>query len=247
MPDAHNARNARNGIHHVSSAASPADPANDTQPVIVTTTDATGTFVRVNPVCSLPRWSAWPESTDVLCWNCCHGFSTRPVPLPIKYDEHRDTFHVMGNFCSWGCAKAYSRDYGRSIAGRGSHAMAIALLRKRLTGAIEPLVAAPPRVVLTAFGGYMSIEEYRRLTDAAESSWNLTPPRLVTYAQVVYDRKRSEQKRRSSAKTVDLTSQIDLGPSPSSGHAVESLKLKRPKPVKKTSNMLEIALGLVTK
>jgi hypothetical protein len=126
--------------------------------------------------------------------------------------------------------------------------MAIALLRKRLTGHVEPLVAAPPRMVLKAFGGYMAIEEYRRLTDAAESGWNIAPPRLITYAQVVHDRKTSEHQRRSCAKTVDLTSQIDLGPSPSSsGHAVESLKLKRPKPAKKTSNMLEIALGLVTK
>lgn len=238
------------GIDHVPSVSSAApDPEGlpVDVPVIVTTTDATGTFVRVNPICSLPRWTPWPESTDVLCWNCCHGFATRPVPLPIQYDERRDTFHVMGNFCSWGCAKAYSRDYSRSIAGRGAHAMAIALLRKRLTGIIEPLVAAPPRVVLKAFGGYMCIEEYRRLTDAAESAWTLAPPRLITHAQVVHDRKRSEHQRRSRAKTVDLTSQIDFGPSTSTSSAppVESLKLKRPKPVKKSSNMLEIALGLV--
>lgn len=217
-------------------------------PLLVTTTDANGTFVRVNPTCSLPRWETWPATSDVLCWNCCHGFSTRPVPLPVKYDDRRDAFHVMGNFCSWGCAKAYTRDYNRTIHGRGSQAMAIALLRKRLTGSSQPLVAAPPRIVLKAFGGYMTIDEYRHLADAAESSWNLAPPRLITYAQVVHDRKQSEHQRRSRAKTVDLTTQIDLGPSPSSsGHAVESLKLKRPKPAKKTSNMLEIALGLVVK
>lgn len=232
---------------HDARGAQPADQCEPHGPIIVTTTDVTGRFVRVDPVCTLPRWEQWPASTDVLCWNCCHGFDTRPVPLPVKYDELRDTFRVMGNFCSWGCAKAYSRDFTRTISGRGAQAMAISLIRKRITGTATPLVAAPPRVVLKAFGGYMTIDEYRQLSNhPGPSAWNLPPPRLITYAQVVNDRKHGEERRRTRAKKVDLSSQIDLGPS-SSAHAVESLKLKRPKPVKKTTNMLEIALGLVTK
>jgi hypothetical protein len=122
--------------------------------------------------------------------------------------------------------------------------MALSLLKKRLMGKTESIAAAPPRVVLKAFGGYMTIEDYRKAN--LESEWSLPPPRLVTYSQVVHDRKVGEHTRRSLAKNVDLTSQIDLGPR-SSVPVVESLKLKRPKPVKKSSNMLEIALGLVSK
>lgn len=213
-------------------------------PIILTKTDPYGKYVKVEPVCSLPNWEEWPQRTSVLCWNCCHGFSTRPIPLPTKYDELKDTFHVMGNFCSWGCAKAYSRDYGKSISSRGTQAMIIALLRKRLTGKVSSINAAAPRVLLKAFGGYMEIDEYRKSSD--ESSWAVNPPKLVTIAQVVHDRKRGENKKKSNEKTIDLSSQIDLGKE-SNVPAVEFLKLKRPKPVKKTSNMLEIALGLVSK
>jgi hypothetical protein len=179
-----------------------------------------------------------------LCWNCCHGFSTRPLPLPISYDERTDVFRVMGNFCSWACLKAYVRDAGRLVSARGSQAMAISLLRKKLTGKTHVVTAAPPRALLKAFGGYMTIEEYRGAS--TESEWVVPPPRLITHAQVVHDRKVGEHNRRLLAKTVDLSTQIDLG-SRSSVPIVESLKLKRPKPVKKSSNMLEIALGLVSK
>lgn len=216
----------------------------NTPPIIVTKTDANGTFIKVEPKCTLQSWEEWPTTTSILCWNCCHGFSTRPVPLPTKYDERTDVFRVMGNFCSWGCAKAYSRDYGRSISSRGTDAMIITLLRKRLTGKISPVASAAPRVVLKAFGGYMDIDEYRHTSD--ESLWSLPPPRLVTHSQVIHDRKVGEKLSLSRAKTIDLSSQIDLGPA-STSLAIESLKLKRPKPIKKASNMLEIALGLVSK
>lgn len=211
--------------------------------VILVKSNDEGTYVRVNPKCTLPAWETWPEATDILCWNCCHSFSSRPIPLPTKYDEKKDTFHVMGNFCSWACVKAFSRDYGRSLSGRGLQAMTIALLRKRLTGALTPIVAAPPRVVLKAFGGYMDIDEYRRATEC--STWMVPPPRLITQAQVIHDRKRSEQRASSHDKIIDLSSQIDM--SSSSPPVSETLKLKRPKPPKKTSNMLEVALGLVSK
>jgi hypothetical protein len=123
--------------------------------------------------------------------------------------------------------------------------MALALLRKRVTKKSSPIVAAPPRILLKAFGGYMTIEEYRGSHET--SAWSTPPPRLITYAQVIHDRKVGEHQRKIAAHTVDLTSQIDLGKNQSATLQVESLKLKRPKPVKKTSNMLEIALGLVSK
>jgi hypothetical protein len=216
----------------------------DDSPVIIRKSETGGTYVRVDPKCTMPRWEQWPETTSVLCWNCCHGFSTRPIPLAVAYDDTKDAFRVIGNFCSWGCAKAYSRDSIRSMANRGSQAMAMTLLKKRITGKTSPTTCAPPRNLLSVFGGYMSIEEYR--ASAATTEWNLPPPRLVTHSEVVHDRSVCENVRRSLANTVDLSKQIDLS-SRSSVHPVESLKLKRPKPVKKSSNMLEIALGLVSK
>ena len=48
-----------------------------------------GTAVRVS--CEA---ADWPAATDVLCWHCCHAFDGPPLPLPIKYDDRRDVFHV---------------------------------------------------------------------------------------------------------------------------------------------------------
>ena len=125
--------------------------------------------------------------------------------------------------------------------------MALSMFRKKVTGKMSSIDAAPPRVLLKAFGGYMTIEEFRESTK--ESAWVVPPPKLITHAQVVHDRKVGELTRRSLEKPVDLTMQIDLRAMQSNSHipAVESLRLKRPKPVKKSSNMLEIALGLVSK
>lgn len=122
--------------------------------------------------------------------------------------------------------------------------MALAHLHKRATGKLSGITAAPPRALLSCFGGFMSIDEYRKSNETSE--WSTHPPKLVTFAQVVHDRKAGEHRRREAAKPVDLNSQIDLGPS-SAAPRMESLRLKRPKPVKKTTNMLEIALGLVSK
>lgn len=211
-------------------------------PLIFTKTTESGTFVRVVPPTTMPQWNTWPEKTHVLCWNCCHQFSCRPVPFPIEYDDRRDAFKVMGVFCSWACVKAYSRDFMHSMYGRGSHAMNIALLRKRLYGKSSTLSAAPPRAALKAFGGHMEIDEYRKASD--ECIWSTAPPRLITYSQVVHERKICEQTSRSMTNTIDLSSQIDFGSSTAAA-PVETLKLKRPKPVKKANTMLEVALGLV--
>jgi len=120
--------------------------------------------------------------------------------------------------------------------------MALTVLHKRLTGKLTPIVAAPPRIVLKAFGGYMDIDEYRAASK--ESKWSLPPPRMVTAAQVVHERKLGESKRKSSALIQDLSADVDLGPTLST-KPVETFKLRRPKPAKKASNMLEITLGLV--
>lgn len=212
-------------------------------PIIIRKSDTSGTYIRIEPKCTLPHWEQWPETTSILCWHCCHGFSTRPLPLPLSYDAKRNVFQVAGNFCSWGCVKAYNRDYGRSMVNRGTQAMALSIFKKRLTGAYTPIVASPPRMLLRAFGGCMTIEEFR--ASHLESEWSLPPPKMVTHSQIVHDRKTGEHLRRSLEKRVDLSKEIDMGSS--NVPAVESLKLKRPKPVKKSSNMLEIALGLVSK
>ena len=70
------------------------------------------------------------------------------------------------------------------MANRGSQAMALTLLKKRITGKTTTTTPSPPRLLLKAFGGYMTIEEYR--ASHVETEWTLPPPRLITQSQVVH-------------------------------------------------------------
>lgn len=98
----------------------------------------------------------WPEKTDIFCWWCCHSFDTIPIPCPIEYDEIRDRYKVNGVFCSWSCAAAYSVKEHTSLA-------LIYQLKNELCGYSENIVVAPPKHCLKAFGGYMTIKDYRAL------------------------------------------------------------------------------------
>lgn len=175
----------------------------------------------------------YPETTDQLCWHCCHGFDTRPLPMPVKYDDRRDLFHVIGTFCSWECMKAYnlsSRDYRQDV-----NAINVSLFRKRCTGSAGPLRSAPPRSMLQAFGGTMTIDEFR----STNKTYSILPPRMVLYSQVIEERSRphtrSRQRQQDMDTTVDFTNVAVRN---------ETLRLKRPKPLQNTKNLLERTMGI---
>ena len=95
------------------------------------------------------------------CWWCCHPFDGPPRFVPTSYDELRDRYRVTGNFCNWGCVKAfmlYDRVYlNRSVIG------SLNSLIYRIHGAHYNVPTAPPRTALKVFGGTMNIEEFRNI------------------------------------------------------------------------------------
>jgi len=105
------------------------------------------------PVVTGAGWVPWPKSTDLLCWHCCHGFDTVPVPAVSDFSERRNIMQVHGNFCSWACSKAW-------MLRNNSHARVVYLHRLARAGR-EPIATAPPRDVLRVFGGHMSITDFR--------------------------------------------------------------------------------------
>ena len=101
----------------------------------------------------------WKETTNIWCWWCVHPFTNSPFGLPIKFDNN--TYQIQGCFCSLNCAKAYNvkennyrmsevnsliEDFRRDIFGVNSY----------------PVTMAPPRQTLKVFGGYLTIEEFRK-------------------------------------------------------------------------------------
>ena len=110
----------------------------------------------------LNHFHDWKERTNVKCWWCCHNFDNVPIGMPIKYDNKVKKFIVRGIFCSFGCMFAYSNN----THGITPKKYLINYLYKKLTGhMIINFKEAPSKIVLKAFGGLLSIEEFRNLSN----------------------------------------------------------------------------------
>ncbi len=122
----------------------------------------------------------WPIRSSDACWNCCYGFDSIPVFLPMSRDAQHGTFHMFGNFCSWNCAKAYRfREAGYCQKAISTYLSLFAFLtsyRPRYCAypiterhpfncpCLENYIGislAPRKELLQMFGGNMKINEYR--------------------------------------------------------------------------------------
>lgn len=154
--------------------------------------DSRKTRVKLWPVMvDATQNDALPLYTDKPCRNCHHGFVTHPIGCPVKYNKHlsddvdvkkvritkfldshnlptdtNDFFETENLFCSWPCLKSYifscmarsphSQKYKESLS-------YMSLMYKKIYGVKIPAIeCAPPIEVLLAYGGHMTIEEYRK-------------------------------------------------------------------------------------
>lgn len=182
----------------------------------------------------------YPSSTDQWCWYCCHPFDGCPLPMPIKYDDRKDVYHVMGKFCSWACMKAFNSEscsYLKSV-----NANIITLFRKRCTKELNGIRSAPPRIALKVFGGSMSIAEFRAATDKP-LEYCVLPPRMVTHHHAIQETDLAQLRLRARQHHAppDLKAVVDFKDVSTKN---ETLRLKRPKPLQNNRNLLERTMGI---
>jgi hypothetical protein len=101
----------------------------------------------------------WKESTDLWCWWCSHSFTNTPFGLPIKFENNK--YSIQGCFCSLNCAKAYnSKENNYRTTEVNS---LIEDFRRELFGVNSyPVTIAPPRQALKVYGGFLTIQEFRK-------------------------------------------------------------------------------------
>ena len=104
----------------------------------------------------LDETKQWPESSNNLCWWCCHSYNNRPVPSVIRYDERLKVYKLKGLFCSWECSAAFTLD------NRSPLCWLYKLMKYWLDEKHINIIPAPSRFVLKSFGGHMTINEYRK-------------------------------------------------------------------------------------
>lgn len=161
------------------------------------------------------------------CWWCCHSFDGIPLNMPYKHDELRNKFYTAGNFCSWSCMKSYTIDkYGVNKGGLicGN----IVMMRRKMFNKLGHVKPAPNRFRLVQFGGDLTIEQFREnLTMDTGKAVNVEVQPMIDVAIPFI----------SNTKKMD-----EINKSTSNNNA---LKLKRNKPLKRSHNNLESALGLI--
>ena len=180
---------------------------------------------------------------SLICWWCVHALPIDPpIHLPVKYDSKLDRFSSIGNFCSWQCAKAYAIDMGTSRTGEIQSFLA--MMRRRSIGRYESLWPAPKRQALKCFGGHMTIEEFRGYGGLVE------PPRIhypfeKLYFAGVDNVSPHTIKIGSSSKHVQNSGKLMA--IENSSTETDTLRLKRNKPLSRTTSTLENALGIKRK
>jgi hypothetical protein len=147
--------------------------------------------------------------------------------MPYKYDDRRNKFYTAGNYCSWSCVKSHAIDkYGCTIGSRvcGN----VVMMRKKMFNQIGPVKPAPNRFVLKEFGGDMTIEEFRenQTRDVDEPKKIESAPVINKVVPIISNTKRMDEIKNASSSN-------------------NALKLKRTKPLKRSHNNLESALGLI--
>ena len=174
--------------------------------------------------------------THKLCWWCCHSWDGEEYHLPYKINPKTKQKMTMGQFCSWNCMVAYVTDTYNDTK-IGTYKSLIASSHKEHTGKLKIPSRAPSKFCLKAFGGTMTIDEFRNVNESNMPTISL--PNQVYLVQNVTQNIKLKYNEPS-----DEQKELKLSSINNTNVKVDTLKLKRSKPLKRESNNLESMIGL---
>ena len=122
----------------------------------------------------------WPN-VNLPCFWCLESFHTMPWPLVVGRSKD-GTFKVRGHHCSPNCALANgldSREISENISMADMYSWNQAFIYK-VTGDYDVIRPSPPRMMLKKFGGWMTIDVFRKECGITQFSSYLTYPPLET-------------------------------------------------------------------
>jgi hypothetical protein len=104
---------------------------------------------------------------------------------------------------------------------------------------LGPIKSAPNRFALAVFGGTMTLEEFRSYGDSCRDVVITMPDEMKRYQQI--------EKPKYVDQLVTRTSDNKINDINNSTAICETMKLKRPKPLKRDENNLEKMMGIKRK
>lgn len=162
------------------------------------------------------------QDNNNLCWLCCHKCNNLPIYLPERKQDNN--YYVYGYFCSFNCALSYNieiDDY--KVWERTS---LLNQLYFDLTKQINKIYPAPSKYMLKAFGGKLTIEEFRNKSLYIDKSYRFIIPPLKSIIPHI------EEKNNNNNNSNILSNDNN------------DLVLRRSKPLVRTVNSIEKIMKL---
>ena len=173
----------------------------------------------------------WPESTNIYCMWCCHPFEGPPCAIPVKYID--DKFYVSGCFCSFNCATAYNFQDYKSGDVWERYSLLNLMYKLIYEKSFTKIKAAPPREVLSIFGGYLNIDDYRKNMIQNIRDYKIIRPPIISMVPKVEE---SIIEYNSNNPIPVDTERLN--------NAAKKLRLKRQKPLMNQTHTLENFMDL---
>ncbi len=174
----------------------------------------------------------WPTNTSINCYWCCHKFENAPFGIPVNFNK--ENFEVFGCFCSLECAAAFNFRMNDNIDEMWERYNLINLLYRRLHPDGKQVKAAPDRLALKMFGGYLEIDEFREFFKSNRLI-NINFPPMTSLTQQIEEVNEHELNNDYKYIPIDVN-RIDK--------YKEKLMFKRNKPLINTKNSLESTMNL---
>ena len=181
---------------------------------------------KIHPIfyqyCPNNKSKKWPAQINIACLWCSHDFEGMPFGIPMK--KINNEYHMFGCFCSPECATAYVFDDNSNEKwDRYS-------LINYLYGENKQIKSAPPKLALKKFGGYLSIEEFRKNNKNYSKNFNLYLPPMISIIPHLEE---------SNIKDIPYENKND-----NNIMDTYELKLKRSKPLPDSLNTLDTCMKL---
>lgn len=178
-----------------------------------------------------------PDFTDLACFWCCDTFQGRPCVIPLKIVD--GVWNVYGNFCTPQCCMSYLLSETIDTHTRWER---IALLNRLYGGSTcGRIYPAPNRECLQRFGGPISLQEFREISESQRIRVDIQLPPMVSILASM------------DTKPIDFyeTSLRNTAANPyvntRTTEESQSLKLKRSKPLKDKESTLDSCLQIFKK
>lgn len=177
----------------------------------------------------------WPKKTDLPCCYCRLQFDTVPIPIVYTYDPVKNQYHVYRVACNPKCGKKFIRSEDTNDT-----RIRLMHFRHMLINVFgwpkdKPIPDADPWESIDVFGGFQTIEEFRKTKENVRMT--LKQPPFVPYVIVTETRHKTSytvDQQKPADENDDIPSNTLEDQAVQHGAAFVLRGLKRPKKILET-------------